>query len=493
MSTEGQTLDSALAVEAKLRLGHSPSVRGDRNRGWLLRRALAIADITGLLVAFAIAETVWGRWDPGAALYFLAPPAWVLVAVVAGLYDRDGDRVDHTSSEDLPRLVSTLTVGAWLAFLFTWTIGRDSNDRTKIIMCWLFAIVLMSTLRTVARAVCRRHPLYVQNTIIVGTDVAGQVIAQKLALHPEYGLRVLGFVDDPNDSLERPQELEHLPLLGDIGELEEIVKRLGVRRVILAFPDHERDHLVGAIRRLTAHGVQLDILTRFFDVLDPGIDVHDLEGIPVLGLRPPRIGRASLLLKRTIDVLGSVFLLIVLSPLFALIALAIKLNSRGPVFFRQVRIGGRGTPFVIWKFRTMVVDADERKTEVAHLNKHQRDPRMFKIDGDPRVTRVGRWLRRRHFDELPQLINVLRAEMSLVGPRPLIPEEHRWVDDWATKRLDLRPGMTGLWQVLGSDSIDFEDMVKLDYRYVTSWSLGRDIALILRTAPFLAARGTRDS
>jgi len=490
VSADGQALDGTVALEARLRLGFAHSVHGERNRGWLLRRSLALADVVGLLVAFSVAEEVWGKWDAGSALYFLAPPVWVLAAIVAGLYDRDGDRVDHTSAEDLPRLVTTLTVGAWLAFLFTWVIGRDSNDRTKIIMCWLFAIVAMSLLRALARTICRRHPLYVQNTIIVGTDGAGQLIAQKLASHPEYGLRLLGFVGAGEPSEDDAQ----LPLLGEIDELEEVVGRLGVRRVILAFPDNDRSHLLGMIRAITTRGVQLDIVPRFFDVLDPGIDIHDLEGIPVLGLRPPRLGRASMFLKRTIDLLGSALLFLVLSPLLALIALAIKLDSPGPVFFRQVRIGGRGRPFVIWKFRTMVADADERKADVAHLNKHSGDPRMFKIDGDPRVTRVGRRLRRRRIDELPQLINVFRGDMSLVGPRPLIPEEHQWVDDWAAKRLDLRPGMTGLWQVLGNDTIDFEDMVKLDYRYVTSWSLGRDIALMLRTAPFLLAPpGSRDS
>jgi exopolysaccharide biosynthesis polyprenyl glycosylphosphotransferase len=352
--------------------------------------------------------------------------------------------------------------------------------------------VSISVLRALARAACRRHPLFVQNTIIVGADDAGQLIARKLALHPEYGLRLLGFVDAGEDEISARLQ-DGLPLLGDIDELEEIVRVLGVRRVVLAFTEHDRSDLVDLIRMLARRGVQLDILPRFFEALDSGVDVHDLEGIPVLGLRPPRFGRASLLLKRTIDLAGSVILLGLLAPVFALVALAIKLDSSGPVFFRQVRIGGRGRPFVIWKFRTMIVDADERKAEVAHLNKHRLDPRMFKIDGDPRVTRVGRWLRRRSLDELPQLFNVLSGEMSLVGPRPLIPEEHRWVDGWATSRLDLRPGMTGLWQVLGNDSIEFDDMVKLDYRYIASWSLGRDIGLILRTVPFLFSRGLRDS
>jgi lipopolysaccharide/colanic/teichoic acid biosynthesis glycosyltransferase len=180
---------------------------------------------------------------------------------------------------------------------------------------------------------------------------------------------------------------------------------------------------------------------------------------------------------------------------FAVVAALIKLDSRGPVFFRQVRMGGGGQRFRMFKFRTMVADAEARKAELRHLNKHTEpgsDPRMFKIPDDPRVTRVGRFLRRSSLDELPQLLNVLRGEMSLVGPRPLILEEDRHVDDWARKRLDLKPGMTGLWQVLGRSDIPFDEMVKLDYLYVTTWSLWQDFRLLFRTIPLvvLAKRGS---
>jgi lipopolysaccharide/colanic/teichoic acid biosynthesis glycosyltransferase len=156
------------------------------------------------------------------------------------------------------------------------------------------------------------------------------------------------------------------------------------------------------------------------------------------------------------------------------------------MFFRQARVGQRGRVFSIWKFRSMTSDADARKEEVSHLNKHLApggDPRMFKVQSDPRCTRLGGWLRRTSLDELPQLLNVLVGEMSLVGPRPLIPEEHRFVSTWAKRRLDLRPGMTGLWQVLGRDEIGFEEMVRLDYRYVTRWSLWRDVVLLVQTVP----------
>jgi lipopolysaccharide/colanic/teichoic acid biosynthesis glycosyltransferase len=196
-----------------------------------------------------------------------------------------------------------------------------------------------------------------------------------------------------------------------------------------------------------------------------------------------------MLLKRTLDVVISAFALVLLSPLMAAIAVLIKLDSPGPVLFRQLRMGQRERKFTIYKFRTMVRDAEERKASVAHLNKHARnggDPRMFKIPGDPRTTRVGSFLRRYSLDELPQLINVLRGDMSLVGPRPLILGEYYYVDDWGRRRLDLKPGITGLWQVLGRDSIPFDEMIKLDYRYVTTWSLWGDLWLLLRTIPILS-------
>ena len=203
--------------------------------------------------------------------------------------------------------------------------------------------------------------------------------------------------------------------------------------------------------------------------------------------RFPRLSNSSRILKRSFDVVGATAGLVLLSPLLLVTALAIKLDSRGPVFFRQVRMGEDEKTFRIYKFRTMVVDADTRKDEVAHLNMHRNgDPRMFKVPLDPRVTRVGAFLRRSRIDELPQLINVLNGEMSLVGPRPLILDEDRFVERWARRRLSLRPGITGLWQVLGASDIPFEEMTKLDYLYVTNWSLREDVRLIMRTIPSLA-------
>jgi lipopolysaccharide/colanic/teichoic acid biosynthesis glycosyltransferase len=220
----------------------------------------------------------------------------------------------------------------------------------------------------------------------------------------------------------------------------------------------------------------------------PGVGIHTVEGVPLVSLPPVDLSRSSRLLKRAMDVAVATFALVVLAPALLAIAVLIKLESRGPVFFRQIRMGSGDRTFRIFKFRSMYADAEARKSSVAHLNKHLEaggDPRMFKIPNDPRATRVGQSLRRLSLDELPQLLNVLRGELSLVGPRPLILDEDQYVEHWARRRMDLKPGITGLWQVLGRTEIPFEEMVRLDYLYVTTWSIWGDLKLMFRTLPLI--------
>jgi lipopolysaccharide/colanic/teichoic acid biosynthesis glycosyltransferase len=219
--------------------------------------------------------------------------------------------------------------------------------------------------------------------------------------------------------------------------------------------------------------------------MGPSVEVDDVEGVTVLGISPPVLPRSSRAMKRVMDISGAAVLLLALSPLLALIALAVKLDSRGPVFFRQRRVGRRGRQFELLKFRTMVMGAEERQQELAGLS---RDPHWLLLDADPRVTRLGRRLRTTSLDELPQLWNVLKGEMSLVGPRPLVESEANQLEDWRRSRVDLTPGLTGLWQVLGRTNIPFEEMIKLDYLYVTNWSLWSDVRLVLRTLPVVLGR-----
>jgi lipopolysaccharide/colanic/teichoic acid biosynthesis glycosyltransferase len=222
--------------------------------------------------------------------------------------------------------------------------------------------------------------------------------------------------------------------------------------------------------------------------------VISTNGSKPKGPSPIERRRSLRAVKRVTDLVVASLCVVLLSPLLLAIAIAIKVTSRGPVLFRQLRIGANDEPFQIVKFRTMRLDADERKSDFAHLNVHAQnggDPRMFKIVDDPRVTPIGRFLRRYFLDELPQLVNVLTGRMSLVGPRPLIPEEDEHVPEWARRRLRVRPGMTGLWQVHGHSAVPFEEMIRLDYAYVTGWSYAGDFKLILETVP-LVLRGDGD-
>jgi lipopolysaccharide/colanic/teichoic acid biosynthesis glycosyltransferase len=215
------------------------------------------------------------------------------------------------------------------------------------------------------------------------------------------------------------------------------------------------------------------------------VEVDDVEGVTLLGMNPPVLSRSSRFTKRALDVVGSALLLLLAAPMMLVIAIAIKVDSRGSVFFRQDRIGKAGRRFTLLKFRTMCQDAEER---VEELRKFSKDPHWLHLENDPRLTRIGKLLRHASLDELPQLWNVLRGEMSLVGPRPLVEAEDRRVGGWARSRLNLTPGITGSWQVLGRTNIPFDEMVKLDYLYVANWSLWNDIRLILRTFPAVVGR-----
>lgn len=470
------------------------------DRGWLVRRALLVADVLGLLVAFGAAQViagvsvrVGGHYEPliEFGLFLAIIPCWVVAAKLYGLYDRDEERADGTTADDLVGVLHVLTVGTWLAFAITALVRNGTPEADVFLTFWGLGIVLVTLARAAARAFSRRQSVYRQNALIVGAGDVGQLLVRKLLQHPEYGLDVLGFVDAEPKELR--EEVARVPILGPPEDLPGLIDSMHIERVIIAFSGESHEQTLDLMRMLSEFDLRVDIVPRLFEHVPPSANIHMLEGVTLIGLPRPRLARSSVLLKRTLDLGLTIPMLLLLAPLLLAIAILIKLDSRGPALFRQTRMGAGRKPFEILKFRTMVADAEQRKQEFAHLNKHAReggDARMFKIPNDPRLTRVGRILRRYSLDELPQLFNVLRGEMSLVGPRPLILDEHRYVLDWGLRRLDLKPGITGLWQVLGRDSIPFAEMVRLDYFYVTSWSLWNDIRLLLRTFPILR-RGDR--
>jgi exopolysaccharide biosynthesis polyprenyl glycosylphosphotransferase len=309
------------------------------------------------------------------------------------------------------------------------------------------------------------------------------VLARKMRAHPEYGLEPIGVIM-PGNANGSPAPAD-LPVLTGVGTVADIALRHGATRLVVSHSELSEDEVVDAVRRCKGLALKVSLLPQVFDALGPSVEIDDVEGVTLLGINPPVLGRSSRVMKRCLDIAGALTLGLFLMPLLIGVAIAIKLDSRGPVFFRQRRVGKGGERFRVLKFRTMHVDAEQRREE---LLADSIDPNWLHLENDPRITRVGGRLRHLSLDELPQLWNVLRGEMSLVGPRPLIESEDRMIGGWGRSRLDLTPGLTGVWQVLGRTNIPFEEMVKLDYLYVTNWSLWTDIRLILRTAPAVLAR-----
>jgi exopolysaccharide biosynthesis polyprenyl glycosylphosphotransferase len=264
-----------------------------------------------------------------------------------------------------------------------------------------------------------------------------------------------------------------------------VLKRHAIERVIVAPMYEGGEDVVDIIRLTTACGVRVAVLPRLLEVIGSSVEFDDLGGQAVLGVRGFGLSPSSRLLKRLLDLAVTTVALVVLAPFLLIAAIAVKLSSPGPVLFRQTRIGRDGSEFQMLKFRTMVQGADERKHEL--LDRNEAAP-LFKIADDPRVTRVGRILRRRSLDEVPQLFNVLRSDMSIVGPRPLVADEDRLFSGWQRRRYHVAPGITGPWQILGSSRVPVSDMVTLDYLYCSNWSLWLDIKIMARTVPYMLSR-----
>jgi exopolysaccharide biosynthesis polyprenyl glycosylphosphotransferase len=471
---------------------HRRRLAKPHRRGWLVRRALLVADLVGLSVAFVVADAVFGSHG-GAdevslrteyALFFATLPAWVVLAKIHGLYERDEERADHSTIDDIVGVFHLVTVGVWLFALGAIATKLADPKLTKLACFWVLAVLLLTAGRALARASCRRSIAYLQNTIIVGAGEVGQLVARKLLLHPEYGLNLVGFVDA--EPRELRAELGHVALLGGPERLHELVPLLDVERVVVAFSGAGEREMLELIRSLQSLSVQIDIVPRLFELVGPKVDVHSVEALPLVGLAPARLSPSSRLIKRLLDLAAATVMLVLTAPLFAAISAWIKLDSRGPVFFRQTRLGMNMREFTVLKFRTMHVGTDDtahreyiRRTMTAQAEAEEHG--LFKLDRGGAITRAGRTLRRLSLDELPQLVNVMRGDMSLVGPRPCIPYE---VESFAPHHLDrflVPAGVTGLWQVSARASSTFGEALDMDVAYARSWSLGLDLRLLGRT------------
>jgi exopolysaccharide biosynthesis polyprenyl glycosylphosphotransferase len=480
-----------------------PAGHRTKRRRDVVRRKLVVADVLGLAAGFAVMQLLLGTSNADdrvsfaseAVLFLASLPIWVALARAAGLYSRDEERPEHTTIDDLVGVFQLVTVCVWLIFVVATLSGLASPDLEKWVLFWFLAIVLVSAARALARLVARRSPDYRQDAVVVGTDKTGQLLARKIMQHPEFGIDLIGFVDPSPRELRT--ELSNVPVLGGPEELPELVERLDLDRVVIGFSGLTDRKLMELARTLQLQGVQVDVIPRLYEAIGPNARIHSLEGVQLVSLPPIRMSRDALVLKRAFDLVGASLLLLLTWPLFVALAVWIKLDSPGPVLFRQTRLGLNEHPFEALKFRTMRADtsSEEHRAYVRRLMSADAAPEhggLYKLERPQEVTQVGSFLRRSSLDELPQLWNVLRGQMSLVGPRPCIPYETELFAPHHFERFSVPAGITGLWQVKARAHATFVEALELDVLYARSRSFGLDVLLLLQTPlQVLRSKGTR--
>jgi exopolysaccharide biosynthesis polyprenyl glycosylphosphotransferase len=456
---------------------------------WLVPvTAIVLVAIDGLMVTAAFVVAYWLRFvvtsDEASGLAFdeyVRMGATVsvlggLVLALHGFYDPGRPRSWPTTFQTTLSGVSTGLVAAVTMSFF---VGEDGFSRLWFGAGWALAVVFVFAWRMLA------HPAYARiraaviprrRVLIVGANQLGRELADELAARYD----LIGFVDNGSDFVALDW-----PLLGTIAELDGLASQYAIDEIVVALPENRREQITHLITRGFTRAVQVNLVPGLSELLPHRVELSRLGDRSLLRFAPAaRVGWS----KRATDLVVATVLFLLAAPLLGAIALAIRLDSSGLILFRQQRLGRNGKPFEMLKFRSMIRDADRHLETLRERN--EAEGPMFKIRRDPRLTRVGRLLRRLSLDELPQLINVIRGDMSLVGPRPPLPAEVAKYESWQLGRLRARPGMTGLWQVSGRSEVPFHDMVRLDLHYIRNWSLQMDVEIILRTVPaVLSNRG----
>jgi exopolysaccharide biosynthesis polyprenyl glycosylphosphotransferase len=448
-------------------------------RDAVFRRLLAAADLGAAAGGLAVVAALNGRSvAPASAVTALLI---VPIAKMGGRYDHDELVLRKSTLDEIPALLSLAA-----AYALTWSLmalithlslhlGGDGG----VAVLWAATSAFLIVLRAAARALAQLSAPR-ERVLIVGSAGARTRLAHSLASDPAARLEVVGFLSLGD---ERRVDFDWEPrsrrqVGRTFGDLPAVVRELDVHRVLLISTSADSETLLDAVSATSAVGVKVSIVPRLFEVVGSAVEFDTVGGVTVLGVRRLGLTRSSRAVTRAMDVVCSAAALVMLAPFGALLALAVKLDSPGPVFFRQRRVGRDGRTFQMFKFRSMVDGAEAQRERLEALNESHG---IFKLSADPRVTRVGRVLRRTSIDELPQVLNVLRGDMSLVGPRPLVVHEDRLVEGRHRERLQMPPGMTGPWQVLGPARPPLSEMVKADYLYAANWSLWTDVKIILKT------------
>jgi exopolysaccharide biosynthesis polyprenyl glycosylphosphotransferase len=449
---------------------------GARRRGALLRRLLATGDWIAVIAALCVATAATGTTDVSTLFWAaLFSPVLILVLKLHGLYDNDHRRIRHSTFDELSSLVSASVLGTLALDGLLALSPAGPLSPLSAILVGLVTLGGCLAMRAILRFWWHFLTGFATG-IVIGPRAAAEVVARRVATHPEARLALIGYLSPATEASDGRGEL---PRLGSEADIAKVAREYDVERVVVTEQEMSEAAAERLIEECKEAGLGLTFLPRHHGLLGPGIELNRLAELPVLDFRFSEPPRSTMTLKRGMDLLVSATMLTLLAPLLLVVALLILLDTGRPVFFRQKRAGKDGKPFTVLKFRTMVADAEERLGDLVDLEKL--DEPVFKIPDDPRVTRAGRLLRRTSMDELPQLINVFKGEMSLVGPRP---EEEAVValyDERQRARLAVKPGLTGPMQVYGRADLTFEERLAMERDYLDNLSVTGDLAILLRT------------
>jgi exopolysaccharide biosynthesis polyprenyl glycosylphosphotransferase len=460
----------------------------------LLSYAVAVADVLLINIAFAVAY--WLRYDLQLfavvdEAYFVPyasfiPISLALTVLLLGIYRLNGLYTQPRGAswfDEVYRLMTGTATGIILMIFVIVILFRPLlYSRLIFFYAGVLITILLGISRLGKRAVrnyLRKRGLGVDRLLIVGAGEVGRTVMRNVVAQPRLGYHVVGFVDDDPD--KGSTDIGRFKALGSTINIPRLVKELAIDEVIITLPWMYHRKIVSIVAQCEREKTRVRIVPDLFQMTLSHLDVEDLGGIPMIGVRDISISGSQWYLKRAMDVVISLAVIVLLAPLFLLLSLIIRFSSQGPAIFRQIRVGKDERLFACYKFRSMYEGADEEKEKL--LDQNEVPGPVFKIRDDPRITPVGRFLRRTSMDELPQFLNVLMGHMSLVGPRPAIPSEVQRYQPWHKRRLEVAPGITGLWQVSGRSELTFDEMVLLDLYYIENWSPILDLQILLRTLP----------
>ena len=480
--------------EVSREAGDEQAVGRLRRQGFgRLRRVLVASDAatllaSGLLVG-GVLMPLLGRspnWDPNGWLLLVMLPAWTVIAYGFGLYHGFERRLDRSFVLEIGTVAVAAALWNWAFILLRAVVSSGVTSLLPLAVLWVVMVPALLITRSAVRAVAVRRSWGRQRVALTGDGQEVESLVRRIERHPEWGIEVGLTVPSPG-ATGGPS--------GDPGEAASaLVERLITQRIVRVMvagdggPVGTPVERAAFVQALNERGVTVDLVTGGAENLYTRSFAQDFEGLPLVTIQPPLPRPLALATKRAFDLILGAIGLVLASPVLLVAAIAVRLDSSGPVFYRSRRVGRDDVEFEALKLRTMVEDADQRRPALREEMDAEGGDVLFKIVDDPRVTRAGRVLRSWSIDELPQLWNVLKGEMSLVGPRPLPPEEAARAEALFAARTRMRPGLAGPWQALGRSSIPFDDMIRLDYSYVTGWSLSGDLILLLRTASAVVRR-----